>query len=132
MAEPLRQRQGERRLSSRAARAVVIVAAGLLLTGAGARAADDKAAEYGSTPGLQRFTEQGFDVDFSVVPTGPEKTSATEEGRDVIVRFKISQAVNGAPVRGLLPAAWVDRLAADGKISPKTTHAKTQAFRQGG
>jgi YVTN family beta-propeller protein len=104
----------------------------LLLASTGARAADDKVAESASPSAPQRFTEQGFTVDFSVAPASRAKTSATEEGRDVIIRFKISQAVDGAPVRGLLPAAWLDRLPAGGKISPQATHAKTQAFRQGG
>ena len=113
-------------------RAIAIAAATFLLTGLGARAASEKAAEAATTPAVQRVTEQGVAVDFSVAPTGGTKTAATEEGRDVIVRFKISQAVDGAPVRGLLPAAWVDRLPAGGKISAKATHAKTQAFRQGG
>jgi YVTN family beta-propeller protein len=132
MAAPSQQRRRERSFYSSRPRAIASVAAGVLLAASGARAANDKAAESASAPGAQRFTEQGFAVDFSVAPAGGTKTAATEEGRDVIVRFKISQAVDGAPVRGLLPAAWVDRLPAGGKISAKATHAKTQTFRQGG
>src|SRR5437588_847066 len=132
VAAPSRQRRRERRLYSGAARAMAILAAGLLLAASGRRAANDKVAESSSPPGVQRFAEQGFAVDFSVVPASRAKTPVSEEGKDVIVRFKISQAVDGAPVRGLLPAAWVDRLPAGGKITPQATHAKTQAFRQGG
>lgn len=132
MAAPSRQRRRERRPFSYEPRAIAIAAAAFLLTGIGARAADDKLAESASTPGGQRFVDQGIAVDFNIMPAGGGKTLTPEEGRDVIVRFKISQAVDGAPVRGLLPAAWVDRLPAGGQISAKATHAKTQAFRQGG
>lgn len=131
MATPSHHRRRERRLFSWT-RATVVLAAGLLLRAAGASAAKDKPAESASPPGVQRFTEEGIAVDFNIVPTAGAKSRAPEEGDDVIVRFKISQAVDGAPVRGLLPAAWVDRLAAGAKISPQATHAKTQAFRQGG
>lgn len=132
MAAPTDQYRRKRTVCSCLPLAIAIVAATLLLRAAGARAANDKAAESASAPGVQRFTEQGFVVDFSVAPASHAKTPATEEGRDVIVRFKISQAVDGAPVRGLLPAAWLDRLPAGGKITSQATHAKTQAFRQGG
>jgi DNA-binding beta-propeller fold protein YncE len=109
-----------------------LLAAGLSLASSGARAANDKVPESASPPGVQRFTEQGFAVDFNVVPAAGAKSRAPQEGDDVIVRFKISEVAGGNPVRGLLPAAWVDRLPAGGKISPEATHAKTQAFRQGG
>jgi YVTN family beta-propeller protein len=111
---------------------MAMVAAALFLATAGGSAASDKVAESPSPSGGQRFIEQGIAIDFSVAPASRAKTPAAEEGRDVIVRFKISQAVDGAPVRGLLPAAWLDRLPAGGKISPQATHAKTQAFRHGG
>ena len=111
---------------------MVTVAAGLSLTASGASAANDKLAESASAPGVQRFTEEGIAVDFSIVPTSGTKARAPQEGDDVFVRFKISEVAGGNPVRGLLPAAWVDRLPAGGKISPQATHAKTQAFRQGG
>jgi len=83
-------------------------------------------------PGVQRFTEEGIAVDFNVVPLSGAKSRTPQEGDDVIVRFKISEVAGANPIRGLLPAAWVDRLPAGGKISPQATHAKTQAFRQGG
>ena len=111
---------------------MVIVAAGLSLAASGAPAANDKAAESASAPGVQRFTEEGIAVDFNVVPTAGAKSHAPQEGDDVILRFKISEIAGANPIRGLLPAAWVDRLAAGEKISPQATHAKTQAFRQGG
>jgi hypothetical protein len=111
---------------------MVIGAAGLSLAASGARAASDKVAESAGTPGVQRFTEEGIAVDFNVVPLSGAKARALQEGDDVIVRFKISELAGGNPVRGLLPAAWVDRLPAGGKITPQATHAKTQAFRQGG
>lgn len=132
MAAPSLQRRRERRLFSCPPRMMVIVAAGLLLAASGARAASDKAAESASPPGVQRFTEEGIAVDFSVMPVTGAKSRAAQEGDDVIVRFKISEVAGGSPIRGMLPAAWVDRLPAGGKISPQTTHAKTQAFRQGG
>lgn len=132
MAAPSHPCRRERSLHSYARLTIAIGVLALLLASTGARAADDKVAESASPSAPQRFTEQGFTVDFSVAPASRAKTSATEEGRDVIIRFKISQAVDGAPVRGLLPAAWLDRLPAGGKISPQATHAKTQAFRQGG
>lgn len=132
MAAPTDKCRRKRTVCSCPLLAIAIVAAGLSMGAVGARAAKDKPAESASPPGVQRFTEQGIAVDFSITPAGPAKTSAAEEGDDVIVRFKISQVVDGAPVRGLLPAAWVDRLPPGGKISPEATHAKTQAFRQGG
>jgi YVTN family beta-propeller protein len=81
---------------------------------------------------VQRFTDQGIAVDFSAVRAGGEKSQAPREGDDVIVRFKVSSLAGGTPVRGIQPAGWVDRLPVGGKISAKATHAKTQAFRQGG
>ena len=111
---------------------MAILAAGLSLAASDARAANDNVAEAASTPSVQRFTEQGIAVDFSIVPSAGAKSLAPREGDDVIVRFKLSSVADGAPVRGVQPAAWIDRLPAGGKISPQATRAKTQAFLQGG
>jgi YVTN family beta-propeller protein len=132
MSAPFHQRRRERRLYSCAPRAMAILAAGLSLAASDARAANDNVAEAASTPSVQRFTEQGIAVDFSIVPSAGAKSQAPREGDDVIVRFKLSSLADGSPVRGVQPAAWVDRLPAGGKISPQATRAKTQAFLQGG
>ncbi|MFZ1221007.1 MAG: hypothetical protein WAO00_17065 [Chthoniobacterales bacterium] len=132
MNAPSRQRRRERRIYSCAPRVTALLAAGLSLAAPAARAANDKPAESASAPGVQRFTEEGIAVDFSVVATAGTKSSGPQEGDDMIVRFKISEVAGGRPVRNLQPAAWVDRLTPGGKISPQTTHAKAQAFQQGG
>ncbi|PYI93657.1 MAG: hypothetical protein DME97_05210 [Verrucomicrobia bacterium] len=132
MAAPFHQRRGEQRRSASVWRVMVTVAAGLSFAASTARAASDKVADSASMPGVQRFTEEGIAVDFNVVPLSGAKSRTPQEGDDVIVRFKISEVAGANPIRGLLPAAWVDRLPAGGKISPQATHAKTQAFRQGG
>jgi YVTN family beta-propeller protein len=83
-------------------------------------------------PGTERFTEQGIAVDFSAMPASGKKSEPLREGDEAIIRFKISDLAGGAPLRGVQLAAWVDKLPPDGKISAEATHAKTQAFFQGG
>ncbi len=100
---------------------------------AGAAGAAEKAAPAAAvTPEANHFTEQGIALDFSLVPVGAAASRAPREGDDVIVRFKLAEVAGGAPVRALQPAGWVDRLSAGAKVSPQTTHAKAQAFQQGG
>ena len=50
----------------------------------------------------------------------------------MIVQFKVSEVLGGSPVRGVQPAAWVDRLRPGATISPQAMRAKTKAFLEGG
>jgi DNA-binding beta-propeller fold protein YncE len=107
------------------------LAAGFLMMLPDLGAATDGAAPATASGG-QRFIEQGIAVEFNVKPVTAANSGALREGDDVIVQFKLSEVAGGTPVRGAEPAAWVDRLPPGGKISAEATHAKTQAFRQGG
>jgi YVTN family beta-propeller protein len=129
---PLDRSWREQRLSAATGWFLAVLAAGPLLVASEASAANDAVPAPASVPAVQRFIEQGIAVEFSVVPVTLADSRAPREGDDVIVRFKLSEVAGGAPVRGVQPAAWVDRLRPGGKISSETTHAKTQAFRQGG
>jgi YVTN family beta-propeller protein len=80
----------------------------------------------------QRFVDQGIAVEFSLAPADQANDAALREGEDAVLRFKISQAANGAPVPGLRPEGWLDRLPSEGAITPQGTLAKAQTFRQGG
>jgi DNA-binding beta-propeller fold protein YncE len=132
MAAPRHHANLERRLPSRAAWFLAALTAGLSLAASDAMAANDSPPAAASAPGGQRFTEQGIAVDFSIAPAAGVASRAPREGDDVIVRFKLSEVAGGTPVRGVQPAAWVDRLAPGAKISPQSTHAKAQAFQQSG
>jgi YVTN family beta-propeller protein len=123
---PLDRSWREQRLSAATGWFLAVLAAGPLLVASEASAAND------AVPSVQRFIEQGIAVEFSAVPVTVANSRAPREGDDVIIRFKLSEVAGGAPVRGVQPAAWVDRLPPGGKISAQSTHAKTQAFRQGG
>ena len=106
------------------------LAALIFLAGFGAALGADKVASANS-PGALRVTEQGIAVEVSVSPVAGGKARAPQEGEDVTIRFKISDATSGAPVRGAQPAAWLDRMADGATISTEGTHAKTQSFLQG-
>lgn len=131
MTVPLQPTKRERCFPARGRRYVAALTAGFSMMLPNVGAAVDAAGPAPKSGG-QRFIEEGIAVDFSVVPTAGAKSRAPQEGDDVIVQFKISEVAGTNPIRGLLPAAWVDRLRDGAKITPQATHAKTQAFRQGG
>lgn len=131
MAVPLHSAERGRCFPARGRWFAAALSAGFLMVLPGVGAAVDGAAPATESGG-QRFIEQGIAVEFRVVPVAAAESGALREGDDIVVQFKLSEVAGGTPVRGAQPAAWVDRLPPGGKISAQATHAKTQAFRQGG
>jgi YVTN family beta-propeller protein len=97
----------------------------------------DAAAE--TTPATQNSpakSEEGVNVEFEVVrlnqPPLATGTPSLEEGDDAVIRFKVTDSTIGAPIRGIYPAAWIDRLAEGETMTQAHTLAKTRSFLEGG
>jgi YVTN family beta-propeller protein len=85
---------------------------------------------------LPQQAQEGVAVEFEAVPLR-ESRSATDkpglqEADDAAIRFKVSDTTTGAPVRGVYPAAWIDRLSEGETMTQAHTLAKTKAFLEGG
>jgi len=85
---------------------------------------------------LPQQPKEGVAVKFEAVPVS-ESRSATgqpslQEGDDAAIRFKASDTTTGAPVRGVYPAAWIDRLSEGETMTQARTLAKTKSFLEGG
>jgi DNA-binding beta-propeller fold protein YncE len=80
-----------------------------LALGAGFGPATALAAE--AAPGAdvisQRTTAEGADIELRVTPLRDGDAPPSRE-REVLVEFEITDAASGSPLRGLLPAAWMD------------------------
>lgn len=73
----------------------------------------------------QRAVQDGIAVAVAVEPlSGGE----LKEARDVRVKVRISDAATGAPLSGLYPAAWVDRLPESSAENPRSCGEKISAF----
>jgi YVTN family beta-propeller protein len=55
-----------------------------------------------------RLTRKGVVVDFEARPVGDRADSGLVAGRLAEVRFRITEAETGTPVRGIVPGAWMD------------------------
>ena len=66
----------------------------------------------GSTPGAvvtDTLNREGLIIDFSVTPDlDAQDRTELYESEHAEVSFRIADAVNGEPVRGLYPAVWMD------------------------
>jgi len=76
----------------------------------------------------------GILVQFEAARIGEAQSRAGAflEGDDVVFRFKVSETATGALVRGVYPAAWVDRLAEGETMTQAGILAKTKSFLEGG
>jgi hypothetical protein len=84
---------------------------------------------------LPQQAQEGVTVKFEAVPVR-ESRAATgqpglQEGDDAAIRFKVSDTTTGAPVRGIYPAAWIDRLSEGETMTQARTLAKTKSFLEG-
>ena len=73
----------------------------------------------------QRAVQDGVAIDVAVEPLAGGEL---REGQDVRVRIRISDATTGAPLPGLYPAAWVDRLPDSSAEGPRSCGEKISAF----
>jgi YVTN family beta-propeller protein len=80
--------------------------------------------------------QEGVAVKFEAVPVRESRTATgqpgLQEGDDAAIRFKVSDTTTGAPVRGVYPAAWIDRLSEGEAMTQARTLAKTKSFLEGG
>lgn len=114
----------------------------LLVTLAMPGMADDKpkkdgeippdAAVKASTGEAKRIVREGIAIEFAVEPVAQAENgqAGLMEGKDAHVRFTLTDAATGAPLKGLYPAAWMDprKLVADG---PAMCSKKISSFKQG-
>jgi hypothetical protein len=66
-------------------------------------------------------------VDLTVEPVAVGR-SALREGDFARVRFTLTDVHTGAPLSGLFPAAWMDRLETDGPEEPGACRQKVEGF----
>jgi YVTN family beta-propeller protein len=80
---------------------------------------------------LRSFVQSGVKVQLAIEPIRPrlsEGASPTlREGDDVRVRFKLTDAVTGAPLKNAFPAAWVVDRERD-RTAPKDCMARAQVL----
>jgi DNA-binding beta-propeller fold protein YncE len=75
----------------------------------------------------ERFVQDGLAVDLTVEPVEAGR-SAPREGDFARVRFAFTDAHTGAPLSGLFPAAWMDRLEGGGQEEPGACRQKVEGF----
>lgn len=75
----------------------------------------------------QKVVQEGIAVELSVAPLDARE-SILLEGRRARVRLRFSDAHTGAPIGGLYPAGWLDRLPAAKEVDPEACRKKTQGF----
>lgn len=96
----------------------VVLTSILCLTGAGLVPAGEV---------QQKTVQEGIAVELSVAPLDARE-SVLREGRRARVRLRFFDAHTGAPIGGLYPAGWLDRLPADKEADPDACRKKTQGF----
>lgn len=79
----------------------------------------------------QRFTREGVTVEFTVEPVVAGKGAELMEGRDAVVKFKITDAA-GKAVGNLRPAGWMDARAGGAAPDEAECRKKVQSFLQAG
>lgn len=75
----------------------------------------------------QKVVQEGIAVELSVAPLDARE-SVLLEGRLARVRLRFADAHTGAPIGGLYPAGWLDRLPAVKEVDPDACRKKTQGF----
>lgn len=78
----------------------------------------------------KKLVREGIAVEFDLGPLDG-KSRPLREGQDGVVRFRITDAANGAPLAGLRPSAWLDLRPAGRSGDAKQCHEKIQSFLQG-
>lgn len=88
----------------------LVVCAALWAAGAAAAGPDAQGAAGAGQGDARRLVKDGVVVDFAVERGGTPVTEATPllEGDFAEVRFRLSDATSGEPLRGRRPAAWMD------------------------
>lgn len=108
--------------------AALLLAATAAWSGAVAAAApaDRPAAASGA------IEREGVRVEFSLVATsGAAAGGAVVEGAEARVRFRLSDATTGAPLKGLRLSAWIDQQRAGQAEGDQACRGKVQSFLQG-
>lgn len=82
-----------------------------------------------STGASGRIVREGIAVEFAIQALGAEAGASLVEGKDVEIRFTLTEVATGAPMKGLYPAGWVDRRR-DG-VAAVTCQKKIGFFVQG-
>lgn len=83
-------------------------------------------------PGPQKIVVQGVELEFTINPVadGDAAGAAVMEGRDSLVRFRVTDTTTGTPLAGVRPSAWLSlREGAGGDA--KVCREKVQSFLQG-
>lgn len=75
----------------------------------------------------QKTVQEGIAVELSVAPLDARE-GVLLEGRRARVRLRFADAHTGAPIGGLYPAGWLDRLPAGKEVDPDACRKKTQGF----
>ena len=57
-----------------------------------------------------RLDAEGLSIEMSIEPVRPSAGGKLREGEPVKVRFQITDSHTGAPISGVYPAAWMDRI----------------------
>ena len=58
------------------------------------------------------IVKEGLSIEFTAIPSSNKKYATDQkliEGQEAKIRFEIKDQATGAPIRGLFPAAWMDR-----------------------
>jgi YVTN family beta-propeller protein len=80
---------------------------------------------------LRSFVQSGLKVQLAIEPIRPRlpegASPALREGDDVVVRFKLSDAATGAPLKNAFPAAWVVDRERD-QTTPRDCMARAQVL----
>jgi YVTN family beta-propeller protein len=100
----------------------------------GGASADFIAGNGGARDAAEEERHEGIAVKFEAARIGEVQPQAglLLEGSDVVFRFKVSDTATGAPVRGVYPVAWVDRLTEGETMTQAGILAKTKSFLEGG
>src|ERR1051326_1000360 len=78
----------------------------------------------------QKLVEQGIAVEFTLDP--PATSAKVKAGEDANIKFKITDTVTGAPVKGLHLSAWISLRAREEKLADaEQCHEKIRSYLTG-
>ncbi len=86
------------------------------------------------TPGSDRLERKGLVIGFAVSATGRSNPKDILEGDDVDIRFTVSDASTGQPIKGLAPGSWLDpgsAVATAGAHRTESCEAKIKGYLKG-
>ena len=113
---------------------IAVLAALVCLKVTSGASADLNVGKGGDRDAAEEEHHEGIVVQFEVARVGEAQpqTGPLLEDADVVFRFKVTDTATGAPVRGVYPAAWVDRLTEGETMTQAGILAKTKSFLEGG